>query len=99
MAGRELVIRTQPEQPSSTSEDFGLAPQASRRGERGSRLERLPFARKGSHPTPPNIKEKEGDVRATKGSWSRSGIFHPLGSPHIQSSPGLGRIRGGGRNV
>ena len=50
--GRELVIRTQPRQPSSASEDFGLAPQASRQGERGSRLERLPLARKGSRPAP-----------------------------------------------
>ena len=42
-AGRELVINTQPVQPSSTSEDSGPGPQASRQGERGSHLERLPL--------------------------------------------------------
>ena len=41
-AGWELVINTQPVQPSSASEDSGPAPQESRQGERGSRLERLP---------------------------------------------------------
>ena len=35
-AGRELVIRTQPGQPSSASEDSSPALQASRRDERGS---------------------------------------------------------------
>ena len=97
--GRELVICTQPGQPFSTSEDSGLAPQASRRGERGSRLEHPHLARKGSSLTPPSIEEKEGDVRETKGSWSRSRRLCPLGSPHIQSSPELGRRRRGGRNV
>ena len=42
-ADRELVINTQPMQPSSDRDDFGSAPQASRHGERGSRLERLPL--------------------------------------------------------
>ena len=51
-AGRELVILTQPGQPSFASEDSGPAPQASRQGERGSHLERLPLARKGSRPAP-----------------------------------------------
>ena len=51
-ACRELVIRTQPGQPSSTSVDSDPTPQASRQGEKGSRLERLPFARKGSRPAP-----------------------------------------------
>ena len=59
-AGRELVIRTQPEQPSSVSEDSGPAPQASRRGERGSRLECLPLARKGSRPAPRALKRRNG---------------------------------------
>ena len=36
-AGRELVINTQPVQPSSTSEDSGPAPHASRQVEGGSR--------------------------------------------------------------
>ena len=54
-ASQELVIRSQPGQPSSASEDSGPTTQASRRGERGSHLELLPLARKGSHPTPPSI--------------------------------------------
>ena len=62
VAGRELVIRTQLGQSSSASEDSGLAPQASRQGEKGSRLECLPLARKGSCPTPPSIEEKEGNA-------------------------------------
>ena len=50
--GRELVIHTRPGQPSSASEDSGPTPQASKRGKRGSRLERPPLARKGSCPAP-----------------------------------------------
>ena len=82
-AGQELVIRTQPGQPSSSSEDSDPAPQASKQGERGIRLERFPLPRKGSHLAPPSIKKKEGDARATKSSWGWSGRFRPLGSPHI----------------
>ena len=48
----ELVISTQSVQPSSVGEDSGPAPQASRQVEWGSRLERPPLARKGSHPAP-----------------------------------------------
>ena len=59
-AGRELVIHTRLGQPSFASEDPGLAPQASRRGERGSRLEHPPLARKGSCPTPKVLKRKKG---------------------------------------
>ena len=51
-AGRELVNLTQPRQPSSASVDSDPAPQASRRGERGSLLERPPLARKGPRPAP-----------------------------------------------
>ena len=50
--GRELVISTQPMQPSSASEDFDPIPRAYRHDERGSRLERLPLERKGSRPAP-----------------------------------------------
>ena len=38
-AGQELVISTQPMHPSSAREDSGPTLQASRQGERGSRLE------------------------------------------------------------
>ena len=59
-AGRKLVIRTKPGQPSSTSEDSSSVPQTSRQGERGSRLGSLPLARKGSRPAPRALKRKKG---------------------------------------
>ena len=59
-AGRELVIRTHPKQPSSASEDSDPTPQASRRGEKGSHLERLPLARNGSRLAPQVLKRREG---------------------------------------
>ena len=63
MAGRELVISTQSEQPSSASEDFGPTSQTSRQVERGSRLECPPLARKGYRPTPQASKKKKGTLR------------------------------------
>ena len=51
--GRELVISTQFGQPSLAMEDFDLVPQASKKDDRGNRLERLPFVKKGSYPAPP----------------------------------------------
>ena len=50
--GRELVISSQSGQPSLAREDSGLVPQASKKDDRGSHLECLPFAKKGSRPTP-----------------------------------------------
>ena len=50
--GRELVISTQFGQLSLAREDSGLVPQASKKDDRGSRLESLPFAKKGSRPAP-----------------------------------------------
>ena len=58
--GWELAICTQPRQPSSASEDSSVVPQASRRGERGSHLERLSLARKGSRPAPQVLKKRKG---------------------------------------
>ena len=52
MVGRELAISTQSEQPSLAREDSGLVPQASEVDDRGSHFECLPFAKKGSRPTP-----------------------------------------------
>ena len=46
VASRELVISTQFEQPSLAREDSGLVPQASKKDNRGSHLERLPFAKR-----------------------------------------------------
>ena len=50
--GRELVISSQSGQPSLAREDSGLVRQASKKDDRGIRLERLPFAKKDSRPTP-----------------------------------------------
>ena len=57
--GRELVIRTQPEQPSSASEDSGPTPQV----EGGSSLERPPWAIRDSHLAPQASKKKKGTLR------------------------------------
>ena len=61
MAGRELMISTQLAQPSSVSEDSGLAPQASRQVEEGGSLERPLLERKNSHLAPQASKKKEGE--------------------------------------
>ena len=50
--GRELVISTQSEQPSLSREDSDLVPKAYKKDDKDSRLERLPFAKKGSRPAP-----------------------------------------------
>ena len=52
---QELVICTQPRQPSLAREDSGLDPEASKKDDKGSRLERLFFEKKDSRPTPPSI--------------------------------------------
>ena len=65
-ACRELVISTQPVQPSSAGEDSGPAPQASRQVKMGSRLERPPLAIKDSRPTPQASKKKKGTLRRQK---------------------------------
>ena len=64
--GLELVIHTRPGQPSSASEDLGPAPQASRRDERGSHVERPPLARKGYRPAPQVLKRKLGTSERQK---------------------------------
>ena len=58
--GRELMISTQPGQPSLAREDSGLVPQASKKDDRDSRLERLPFTKKGSRPTPKHLRREGG---------------------------------------
>ena len=55
--GQELVISTQSEQPSLAREDSDLVPQASKKNDRGSRLEHFPFAKKGSRPAPQAFKK------------------------------------------
>ena len=72
---RKLVVYTQPEQPSSTSEDSDSAPQASRQVEGGSRLERPPLARKGFGPAPQASKKKKGTFRRQKVAGARAKDF------------------------
>ena len=57
MVGRELEINLRPEQPSLAREDPDVAPQASKEVNRGSRLKRLLFTKKGSHSAPQAFKK------------------------------------------
>ena len=50
--GPELMISTQPGQPSLAREDSGPVPQIARKGNRGNCLECLPLTKKGSRLTP-----------------------------------------------
>ena len=86
VAGRELVINTQPVQHSSASKDFSPAPQASRQGERGSCLERLPLERKGSRPTPQTPKRRKGAPGRQNVPWAGVEDFVPW-VPPISSRP------------
>ena len=73
-------------QPSSASEDSGSAPQASRRGERGSCLKLLPLARKGSHPAPEVLKRRKGTSERQKVPGAGVEDFVPW-VPPISSHP------------
>ena len=65
-AGRELVISTQPAQPSSASKDSGPAPQASRQAEGGIHLEHPSLAIKDSRLAPRASKKRKGTLRPQK---------------------------------
>ena len=52
MVGQELVITLRPEQPFLAREDSGPGPQASKKVNKGSRLEGSPFKKKDSSPAP-----------------------------------------------
>ena len=64
--GRELVISTQPEQSSLSGEDLDLVPLASKKDDRGSRLERPPFSREGPRPTPQASKKGRRALKQSK---------------------------------
>ena len=83
---RELVISTQPKQPSLVRGDFGLIPQESKKDNRGSRLECLPFTKKGSRPAPQA--SKKGRQVPERLKQPRAGVenFIPWVSP-ISSRP------------
>ena len=85
--GQELVVYIQPGQPSSASEDFGPASQASRQVERGSRLECPSLVRKGSHPTPQASKKKNGTFRRQKVAGAKVEDFIPWVPPISRRPP------------
>ena len=58
MVGLELAISLRSEQPSLAREDPDITPQASKEVNRGSRLKRLPFTKKGSRPAPQASKKE-----------------------------------------
>ena len=84
--GQEQVISTQSGQPSLAREDFGLVPQASKKDDRGSRLERLPFAKKGSLPAPQASKKGTRVPERLKTPGAGVEDFVPWVSP-ISSRP------------
>ena len=85
-AGWELVISTQPVHPSSTSEDSGPAPWASKWGERGSCLERLPLEIKDSRHAPRTLMKRKGT--SERQNIPRAGVEDFVPSvPPISSRP------------
>ena len=86
MVGRELVISTYLGQPSLAREDSSLAPQASKKVDRGSCLKRHPFTKKGSRSAPQA--SKKGRQVPERLRAPRAGVedFVPWVSP-ISSRP------------
>ena len=84
--GQELMISTQPGQHSSAREDSGPAPQASKKVDRGSRLEHLPFTKKGSRPAPQESKKGRRVPERLRASGAGVEDFVPWVSP-ISSRP------------
>ena len=84
--GRELVINIRPEQPYLVREDSGLVPQASKKVDRGSRLERLPFMKKVSRPTPQASKKGRRVPERLRAPGAGVEDFVPWVSP-ISSCP------------
>ena len=80
--GQELVISTQSGQPSLAREDSGLVPQASKKDDRGSRVDRLPFAKNGARPAP-QASKKGMRARTSKNAWSGGGRFCSFSFPNI----------------
>ena len=74
------MISTQSGQPSLAREDYGLVPHASKKDDRGSRLERLPFAKKGSRPAPKVYKKGRRVPDRLKTLGSRVEDFVPWAS-------------------
>ena len=84
------MISTQSGQPSLAREDSGLVPYAFKKDDKGSRLERLLFAKKGSRPTPKAYKKGRRVLDSLQMPRSRVKDFVPWVSP-ISSHPLLGK--------
>ena len=84
------MISTQSGQPSLAREDSVLVPQAYNKDDRGSCLERLPFSKKGSHPTPEAYKKRRRVFDRLKTPGSGVEDFVPWVFP-ISSHPILGK--------
>ena len=67
-------------------EDSGLIPQAYKKDDRGSHLERLPFAKRGSHPAPHISKKGRWVPERLKTLGAKVEDFVPWVSP-ISSCP------------
>ena len=80
------MTSTQSGQPSFAREDFGLVPQASKKDDRGSRLERLPFVKKGTCPSPQESKKGRRVLELLKTLGAGVEDFIPWVSP-ISSCP------------
>ena len=78
-AVRELVISTQPTQPSFTSEDSCPALPASRQGEGSVHLRRLALVRKDSRLAPRAWKKKKGSRQKVVGDRG----LHSMGPSNI----------------
>ena len=88
--GRELVISTQPRQPSLAREDSKLVPQASEEDDRGNRFELLIFVKKGSCLAPQASKKGRRLPERPKAPVAGVEDFIPWVSP-ISSRPLLGK--------
>ena len=85
--GRELVISNQPGHPSLASGNSGLVLQASKKNNRGSCLERLPFAKKGSRPTVQASKKGRQAPERLKAPGAGLEDFVPWVSPTSSHPP------------
>ena len=71
------MISTQPGQPSLARKDSGLIPQASKKDDRGSHLEHLPFAKNGYRPAPQASKKGRRVLEQPKTPGARVEDFIP----------------------
>ena len=87
VVGRELVVSTHSGQPSLAREDSGPVPQAFKKDNRGSCLELLPLAKKGSRPAPQASKKGRQVPEHPKTPGARVENFVPWVSPIFSHPP------------